>query len=267
MPGSTGPRRRLGPLVGTLLVLLLLSALPGAVACRPRPNSPLTIAAARGDIATIDRLAAAGADIDAGAGRTFTPLIWAARAGQTATVRRLVSLGANINQRAGVNAWTPLRHALHTQQTATVVALLELGAAVADDEGRDALMMAAGYGNERAVQQLIDRGVDPHRADGDGPTLLALAAAGAYDIDYRWKGCAPHTATVKALLARAPDLRLSDGWWDQYARRYVERKNCQEMLALLDAPATQAGALPQSPVKAPAAEARPQATPQAQVKP
>ena len=93
--------------------------------------------------------------------------------------------------------------------------------------------MAAGYGNAEVTERLLDRGVDPHVNLGNGPSLLALAAAGAYDIDYQWRGCEPHTQTVRALMTRAPDLALGNNSWDGAARAYVSRHGCTELVSLL----------------------------------
>jgi len=93
--------------------------------------------------------------------------------------------------------------------------------------------MAAGYGNAAVTEALLDRGVDPHVDLGVGPSLLALAAAGAYDLDYRWKGCEAHTQTVRVIVAKAPDLALGTAYWDGVARDYVQRHGCADLIALL----------------------------------
>jgi ankyrin repeat protein len=210
---------------------LLIAA---AAACHPRATTPLTIAAARGDVDTIERLIAAGADPNSGGGGAFTPLIWAARNGRIEAVKRLVALGANVDLRQGVNDWTPMMHALHKGQTAAAIALLDLGADISGRRGQRTLAMGVGYGNAQMTQLLLARGVDPHVNLGGGPSLLALAAAGAYDIDYQWSGCRQHTATVRALIERAPDLELNDTFWDNNALRFVRRRGCTEMLSMLE---------------------------------
>jgi len=202
--------------------------------CGPRATTPLTMAAARGEVQELERLIAAGADPNSGGDSAFTPLIWAARQGEIAAVRRLVALGADPNRTSGVNDWSPVLHALHKQQTKTALALIELGATVNGRAGQRALAMAVGYGNAEMTRALLALQVDPHLHVGSGPSLLALAAAGAYDIDYRWSGCGPHTMTLRALVEHAPDLRLNDTVWDRYAIAYVRRRRCAEMLTLIE---------------------------------
>ncbi len=216
------------------ILSLLTAGVLGSSGCFPVPQNAISEAAARGDVAAIERLIADGTDPNLGArSRALTPLVWAARAGQVSAIRVLVAHGADLNAPAGINGWVPLQHSLHKGQTEAALALLDLGADISDGIGRDALGMAAGYGNATVTEALLERGVDPHADYGDGPSLLALAAAGSYDIDYHWRGCEPHTETVRAIVKRAPDLTLGDGPWDRAARLYVHRQGCGELIALL----------------------------------
>jgi uncharacterized protein len=218
----------------SLLSLLAAGVLGSSSACMPRPQNALSAAAAKGDVAALERLIAEGGDPNLGAqSRAFTPLIWAARAGQVGSIRLLIAHGADINAPGGVNDWMPLQHALHKGQTDAARVLIDLGADVSGRVGQQSLVMAAGYGNATVTQALLDRGVDPHVNLGAGPSLVALAAAGSYDIDYHYRGCEPHTETLRALLTRAPDLTLGDGPWDRAARVYVQRHGCGDIIALL----------------------------------
>jgi ankyrin repeat protein len=216
---------------------MLLSVLAAGVlgaGCFPRPQNALSQAAAAGDVEGVERLIAEGVDPNLGAvSRAFTPMIWAARAGQVAVIRVLVARGASVDAPGGSNGWSPLQHALHKQQTAAALELITLGADISGRAGQRALAMAAGYGNAEVTERLLDRGVDPHVDLGGGPSLLALAAAGAYDIDYHWRGCESHTQTVRALMTRAPDLALGNNSWDGAARAYVSKHGCTELVSLL----------------------------------
>jgi uncharacterized protein len=205
-----------------------------SIACQPRATTPLTMAASRGEVAEIQRLIATGADPNSGGGAAFTPLIWAARSGHLDAIRRLVALGADVDRTQGVNGWTPVMHALHKGQTTAALTLIELGADISGALGQRTLAMTAGYGNAPMTVVLLARGVDPHVQLGGGPSILGLAAAGAYDIDYKWSGCRNHTATVRALIDRAPDLELDDSFWDNNALRFVRRRGCKEMLTMLE---------------------------------
>ncbi|MDQ6700314.1 MAG: ankyrin repeat domain-containing protein, partial [Acidobacteriota bacterium] len=89
-------------------------------------------------------------------GSADNPLIGAVREGDMEAVRTLIDEGADPNLRAGVNDWTPLMHAVHKHQTGSAIALLK-GRADIDarmQDGKTALMMAAGYGHADMVRVL-----------------------------------------------------------------------------------------------------------------
>jgi ankyrin repeat protein len=137
------------------------------------------------------------------------PLIQAARDGRVDLIPALVKQGADPNQRAGVNGWTPLMHAIHKHQKESLTALLDAGADVngRGADGSTALMMAAGYGYRDMLNLLLDRGADPHAQMSDGSNALTFAVLGTPDID-RFTAMDCQGPTVKALLDRAPDLRI-----------------------------------------------------------
>ena len=154
-----------------------------------------------------------------------TPLMTAARQGRIADIQTLISQGADPNARAGVNGWTPILHAIHKHQKESLVALLDGGA----DNSVSALMMAAGYGYTDMVKTLLDRGADPSQKSCGGSTALDVAVSGVPDIDRFTVGDC-QTATVKVLLERAPNLRLSDSFHGRVAGWLA----CAEVRALLD---------------------------------
>lgn len=216
------------------LLALVAGGVLGTAGCFPRPQNAISVAAAQGDVEAVERLISEGTDPDLGASsRAFTPMIWAARAGQVVVIRVLVRHGASLDAPGGGNGWGPLQHALHKQQTEAALALMDLGADISGKRGQRALAMAAGYGNAVVTEALLARGVDPHVELGNGPSLMALAAAGSYDIDYHWGGCEPHTQTLRALVTQAPDLALGDNAWDRAARSYVQRQGCADLVAML----------------------------------
>lgn len=104
-----------------------------------------------------------------------TPLMMAALKGRLDWVARLVQMGAQVN-RAG---WSPLHYAASGPEPRTVVLLLDRGAAVdaRAPNGSTALMLAARYGSEGAVNVLLDRGADPRRRNDQGLDAAAFARA------------------------------------------------------------------------------------------
>jgi hypothetical protein len=195
------------------------------------PDSPLGRAASRGDLAAMTGLLDHGADPNAAGAYGMTPLASAARNGRIEAIDLLLARGADPHRGCGVNGWTPLLHALHKNQPAAAARLMATCTAPSA-ELDDALFMAAGYALTDEVGALLKRGADPRKDFGDGANALSNAVAGAFDIDYSYRGCAAHTETVHALLT-APDLTLV-GSAGASARKSAERRGCTDMLSLLD---------------------------------
>ena len=196
-------------------------------------ETPLGRAAARGDVKEMTALLDRGANPDAEGAYGMTPLASAARNGRTEAIDLLLAHGADAHRGCGVNNWTPLLHALHKNQVAAALRLLETCKAPSA-ELDDALFMAAGYAQTEAVAELLKRGADPNKDFGDGANALSNAVAGAFDIDYSYRGCDAHTETAKALMA-SPGGTLK-GTAGVSARRSAERRGCAAMLAMLDEP-------------------------------
>jgi ankyrin repeat protein len=216
--------------------LLWLSLVVAGTGCAAPGHTPLTAAAAAGEAEAVEALLREGADPDQADGRGWPALAWAARGGHLRAAAALLAAGADPDQPDRyVNGWSPLQHALHKRQLGAAKLLLDHGA---DPNFRSRgavtpLFLAAGYGDADAVRLLLGRGADPRVDLGPGQNLLAAAVGGAWDIDYRWSGCEPHTQVVRALLDRAPDLDIGDGFWSWQALRTARRNGCSELLALV----------------------------------
>jgi len=155
-----------------------------------------------------------------------TPLGRAAGGGDLAAMTALLDQGADPNA-VGAHGMAPLASAARNGRVEAIATCT-----APSDELDDALFMAAGYAQVDAVAALLKRGADPRKDFGDGANALSNAASGALDIDFNYRGCATHTATVRALLA-VPDLKLQ-GSAGTAARRAARRRGCTEMVTLLD---------------------------------
>lgn len=166
-------------------------------------------AAAAGDVAEIERLAAAGAsaaDVNTRDPRGRTPLMVAAHLGHHEAARALIAAGADIN--------------LLDKDRYDVITI----AAVADDPemiriavagGGDptlitsrydgtALIAAAHLGHDEVVRTLIDSGAPLDHVNNLNWTALIEAIV-------LGDGGERHTETVRALVAAGADVNLPDG--------------------------------------------------------
>ena len=169
-------------------------------------RTPLHVAAETGDVATIDRLLQAGADVNVqlrsdeklSSEWGNTPLHSAARDGQAAAVALLLDRGANINARNDRGV-TPLHRSIAHPEVTQL--LLARGASIdaTDNQGRTALHWAANDPQSKSVEVLLAGGrAIVNARDVDGQTALHRAAHGG------------NLPAVQALLAAGADINAAD---------------------------------------------------------
>jgi ankyrin repeat protein len=222
-----------------MLLLWLGAALLAASACAQRPETPLTQAAARNDVAALRQLLANGHKADEG-GDAWTALIWASRSGSIEAINLLLDSGADVNLPGSTgDNWdaTPLQHAILQRQPAAVRLLLDRSA----DPNRGAgpgslkpLLLAAGDTDPAILKLLLTHGADPTVEDAHGTTPLSRAvSAGTLNGPDRpmFGGC--RVETVRALIAYDPKLRLTRNsagndaiWWARF-------QGCEDVLRLI----------------------------------
>lgn len=186
-----------------------------------RPNN-LWSAAKKGDVAVIERLVAAGHDVNAkkqaecveGA----TPLHVAALSGREDAIKVLVKLNAQINAKDD-DGRTALMAAVCSSQGPEIVELfLKLGANInaQDKEGMTALDYAASAGSVQLVSMLIRLGASPnvgkgakksspvvHGIEGGNLEVLKILLAAKADVNTPHSGWSPLS---KAALGRRADF-------------------------------------------------------------
>jgi ankyrin repeat protein len=210
---------------------------------RHEPNTPLTVAAERGDTDQVKKLIAAGVDLNERDKSGYTALVWAARNGNTEVANALIEARADMNVRdCAVNGWTPLIHAIHKNNNEMARLLIDRGADVNAragkcaeklvESGATALLHAAGQDNTEIVRALLAKGADPY-TEYDSENALSRAVAGAMDFSRPDDKQCP-TETVKALLDHAPDLTTKRTVWDRKSVFIARHKGCTELVNLLE---------------------------------
>ena len=102
-----------------------------------------------------------------------SPLMLAALRGDLPLARALIARDADVNK----PGWTPLHYAASKGQVALISLLLEHYAYIDAESpnGSTPLMMAAGYGSLEATRALLEAGADPTLKNAKGLTALAFA--------------------------------------------------------------------------------------------
>lgn len=132
-------------------------------------NTALHMAAAIGSPEVVDALLAADAEVNARTKAGITPLMLAAGDGRRDNVLRLLLAEADIDAMDG-HGGTPLMYAVANGHAGIADVLLSGDAAwyPNNDDGWNAMTLAARAGNAEVLQVLIGHGLDPDMRDGAG---------------------------------------------------------------------------------------------------
>ena len=176
---------------GSLLPLLALIAALWTGA--PAAASELGDAVKADDLAKVNALIAAGADVNKG--DTFgTPLHTAVARGNLDIIKALLDAGANIEAKA-VGAAHPLHFAALSNQPAAAALLIQRGAQIEalNSQKMTALMVAALNGKVEVAEALIDAGADVAASDPRFTVAEYAASSGSIPV-------------VKLLLSKGVDV-------------------------------------------------------------
>jgi len=115
-------------------------------------------------------------NVEARNGKDESPLMMAALKGNQEAVNQLIARDADINK----PGWTPLHYAATTGQISIIKVLLDKSAFIdaQSPNGTTPLMMAAMYGSTEAVKLLLDEGADIAMKNEQGMTAADFAQRG-----------------------------------------------------------------------------------------
>ena len=143
----------------------------------PKGNIGLMLAIKEPSPKVAEVLAAAPKiDVNVLSGQGESPLMLAALKGQLALAETLIKKGADVNK----TGWTPLHYAATGAHLPLIRLLLENYAYIDAESpnGSTPLMMASMYGNPEAVKLLIEEGADPMLKNQQGLTAQQFAQRG-----------------------------------------------------------------------------------------
>lgn len=211
-----------------LLVPAMASAQVAPSAAEVARYSGLHAAAHRGDVAEINRLIAAKADINARDGYGRTPLHVATHAGKVEAIRTLAKAGADMGL-LEKDRYDAVTIAAVANNEDALRALLAAGASAGLTTSRydgTALIAAAHLGHHGVVKQLIAAGAPlDHVNNLHWTALIESIVLG--------DGGPRHTETLRALVAAGANLQLADRNGNT-PLRLARGRGYKEMTAILE---------------------------------
>ena len=184
--------------------LIRTACLALAPALQAWAQSSLSEAAARGDLAAVNRLLAQGADVEQRDAAGRTPVLAATAGNHVEVVRALIGRGANVNAQ---DAQRDSAFLLAGARGYTEVVRMALAAGAdlksTNRYGGTALIPACHYGHVDTVRLLLTTAIDVDHVNNLGWTALLEAVI-------LGDGGAAHTEIVKMLIARRANVNLAD---------------------------------------------------------
>ena len=227
--------RKVAPLIVGMAVVAAALGLAGSPSAQTPPNerdikiyAGLHAAAASGDVAEIERLAAAGERLNIQDSNSRTPLHVAVYRKHHAAARALLRLGANPNAFDGQRYDIVTIAAVHNDIEMLNIAL-EGGASARNTttfSDGTALSAAAHLGHVEVVRILIAHKAPLDHVNGRGWTALHGAVV-------LGNGGPNHVATVEALVKAGadPDIKDRQG---ATALTYARQRGYQDMIKILE---------------------------------
>jgi len=202
-----------------LCSLILVALAVPTQAQDPDGTTPLHWAAHNNDLARVQQLIKAGADVNARNDYGATPMSEAAVTGNAALLEALIKAGADVES-SNADGQTALMIVARTGSVEAARVLIRHGAnvnAVEKWRGQTALMWAAAQGQAAMVKELVDRGSDVNarstvnnwqRQVTAEPRAIYRPAGGLTPLLYAAReGCVD---CARILAAAGADLNLAD---------------------------------------------------------
>ena len=157
----------------------------------PEGETTLMTAARTGDVATLDTLIAAGADVNAREGwKGQTALMWAAHENNGPAVGALLAAGAERDARSSAGDFSALLFAVRAGAIDAAGSLLAAGADVNEIllDGTSALVLAVTNAHYELAALLLARGADPNAAKQGWTALHQIAWSRRWNMGFNLPG-------------------------------------------------------------------------------
>jgi ankyrin repeat protein len=207
-----------------------------------RRDAPLHAAAAAGDVAMVERalsgLGRGAAALEARDGHGRTPIHVATFARHAAIIERLAAAGADLDA-LEADRYDPVTIAAVADDETTLRLLLKLGARATNVTSRwngTALIAAAHLGHDAVVRQLIAAGAPLDHVN-------SLHWTAVIESIVLGDGGPRHQATLRALVDAGADLSLADRN-GATPLALARQRGYREMVAILEAPSASPTASP-----------------------
>ncbi|MBB85983.1 MAG: hypothetical protein CMP06_01570 [Xanthomonadales bacterium] len=161
------------------LYVITLLILPSLLQAGDDLEATLLDAARGGDATVISQLLDAGVDANVQTASGYTPFILATYHAHTAAATALLAGGANpcATDERGSNALMGVAFRGHEAMAEWLLEQTPCSVNHRNLNGQTALMIAALFGREAMIEQLVAHGADPALADASGNTASSLAQA------------------------------------------------------------------------------------------
>ena len=190
--------------IATLLAAVCLMTASNFSQAAPRDDQALIAAAGKGDLATVERLIAAGANVKARDTHGRTALLAATHANQVAVARALIAAGADVNAKDDIED-SPYLYAGAEGRIEILSMTLAASADLKSTNryGGTALIPAAHHGHPEAVRILLGTAIDKDHVNKLGWTALLEAVI-------LGDGGPVHTQIVRLLVDAGAIVNLAD---------------------------------------------------------
>jgi len=212
----------------TLLFAVLSLAMILPADAQSRRDQPLIEAAAKGDLAAVERMIARGVNIDARDGRGRSALLAATHGNHVAVARALIAAGADVNAKDGIED-SPYLYAGAEGRNEILKLTLAAGADLRSTNryGGTALIPAAHHGHPETVKILLATAIDRDHVNKLGWTALLEAVI-------LGDGGPTHTEIVRLLVEAGVNVNLADRE-GVTPLQHARRRGFREMVRILEA--------------------------------